>query len=68
MFDGCKSFNSDLSKWDVSKVENMNSMFSGCKSFNSDLSKWDVKNVNDTYNMFDGCKSLKKIPDWYEKS
>ncbi|WP_141080657.1 BspA family leucine-rich repeat surface protein, partial [Campylobacter jejuni] len=37
------NFNSDLSKWDVSNVENMSSMFEGCKNFNGDLSKWGIK-------------------------
>lgn len=34
-------FNGDISKWDVSNVENMNSMFEE-SSFNGDISKWDV--------------------------
>ena len=32
MFMGCKKFNSDLSKWDVSGVEDMEDMFNDCKS------------------------------------
>ena len=32
MFEGCKKFNSDLSKWDVSKVEDKEGMFDGCDS------------------------------------
>ncbi len=32
MFHNCENFNSDLSKWDVSKVENMSWMFDGCDS------------------------------------
>ena len=32
MFWDCKKFNSDLSNWDVSNVENMVEMFDGCKS------------------------------------
>ena len=32
MFNGCEKFNSDLSKWDVSSVEDMRSMFHNCKS------------------------------------
>ena len=32
MFYNCKYFNSNLSKWDVSNVKNMDSMFWGCES------------------------------------
>ena len=45
MFAGAKSFNSDLSKWDVGRVINMASMFEESFAFNSDLSNWDVANV-----------------------
>ena len=36
----------DISKWDTSKVDNMNEMFVGCNSLISlhDISKWDFKN------------------------
>jgi surface protein len=30
MFSGCKSFNQDISKWDVSKVEHNDDMFEDC--------------------------------------
>ena len=65
MFDGCKNFNSDLSKWNVRSVENMEYMFKDCENFNSDLSKWNVSSAGDMEGMFDGCKSLKQIPSWY---
>ena len=29
MFNGAENFNSDISEWDVSNVENMESMFEG---------------------------------------
>ena len=45
MFYGCKSFNQDVSGWDVSNVTNMIYMFGGCESFNQDLSKWNVSKV-----------------------
>ncbi|WP_347876300.1 BspA family leucine-rich repeat surface protein [Campylobacter sp. US12a] len=35
MFEDCHSFNQDLSSWDVSKVENMDSMFADCPIDNS---------------------------------
>ena len=45
----------DISKWDVSSVEDMGRMFYNCPNFNSDLSKWNVSNVYNMSNMFDGC-------------
>ena len=54
MFSGATSFNADLSKWDVSRVEKMNRMFYNVPTFNSDLSKWDVSSVR----FMDGIFSL----------
>ena len=45
MFHNAGSFNGDLSKWDVSKVTNMDSMFNLAMAFNGDVSTWDVRNV-----------------------
>ena len=39
------AFNSDLSKWDVSKVNGMHQSFTNAAAFNSDVSKWDVSSV-----------------------
>ena len=47
--------NIDISMWDVSGVENMDSMFYGCKKFNCDLSGWDVGKVQDMRRMFTSC-------------
>ena len=58
MFCRCKNFKSDLSRWDVSRVTNMQCMFDGCESFNSDLADWNVSNVDDMINMFDKCDSF----------
>jgi surface protein len=34
MFDGCTSFNSDVSQWDVANaIRNIHGMFRGCDSF-----------------------------------
>ena len=46
----------DVSKWDVSNVENMRSMFGYCTNFNCDLSKWDVSKVKDMSGMFTNCR------------
>ena len=40
MFANCKKFNSDLSKWDVSKVEYMQDMFYGCTSKSFRIPNW----------------------------
>lgn len=38
-------FNGDISKWDVSKVNNMMYIFKGCSSLTCDISNWDTSNV-----------------------
>lgn len=57
--------NPDISKWDVSNVEDMSFMFWGCKKFNQDISQWDVRNVKYTERMFMGCESFNQpIGTW----
>ena len=58
--------NFDVSRWDVSKVENMHSMFFDCKKFDCDLSKWDVSKVKKTSYMFYDCESFegKGLEKW----
>ena len=55
----------DISKWDVSNVENMNSMFWDCMYLKSvgDISNWKVSNVKDMRYMFRKCKQLKSVGD-----
>ena len=65
MFYRCINFNSNLKKWDVSQVTDMERMFSKCYYFNSDLNKWDVSKVTNMSYMFDGCKKIIKKPSWY---
>ncbi|EOF7244712.1 BspA family leucine-rich repeat surface protein [Campylobacter jejuni] len=55
MFEGCKTFNQDLSSWDVRNVEDMSFMFYGCKNFNQDISGWNINKVWDTTDMFENC-------------
>ena len=45
MFIDAASFNSDLSKWDVSRANDMYGMFMRAKRFNSALGGWDVSSV-----------------------
>ena len=49
---GTEKFVGDISKWNVSKVTNMESMFTIANAFNRDVSKWDVSEVTDMKTMF----------------
>ena len=44
-----KTFTSDLSGWDVGRVERMDDMFQGASAFTSDLSSWNVGRVRSMY-------------------
>ena len=61
MFLNCHKFNSDLSKWNVSKVVDMENMFAYCENFVQDLSGWDTSNARFKYGAFDGS-GIKKLP------
>ena len=50
--------NIDISKWDVSNVQEMSFMFSNCKDFNCDLSHWDVSNSKNMTYMFYNCNNF----------
>eukprot|EP00961_Rhodomonas_salina_P181790 2453985-Rhodomonas_salina.1 len=54
------SFTGDISKWDVSAVNDMSWMFYR-SSFTGDISKWDVSAVNDMSRMF-YVSSFKCLP------
>ena len=43
MFGGAKSFNGDLSAWNISSVTEMDWMFDGATSFNQNLCAWGDK-------------------------
>ncbi|MEM6642513.1 MAG: LamG-like jellyroll fold domain-containing protein [Bacteroidota bacterium] len=51
MFNG-SAINSDLTTWDVSKVNTMQFMFADASAFDGDLAGWDVSNVTDFSDMF----------------
>ena len=60
MFSYAKLFDADISKWDVSRVKDMNGMFRGATIFNGDLTKWDVSSVKDMHGMFWGATLFKR--------
>ena len=62
-------FNGDISKWDVSNVEDMSNIFyySQFTGENGDLSNWDVSNVINMLSMFKGCSLKNNPPKWYKQ-
>ena len=65
MFEGAESFECDLGRWDVSKVETMKSMFRGAKSFTGrGVEKWEPAEGVDVTDMFDDA--LKVPPSVHE--
>ena len=52
----------DLSKLNVSNVQNMSRMFQYCNSVHYiNMSTWDTSNVSNMYQMFSGCESLLEL-------
>ena len=66
-FNNIEKINFDVSRWDVSHVENMLWLFFNCKVLNCDLNNWNVSKVTNTYDTFKKCLSLKNTPSWYTK-
>ena len=66
MFQGASSFNaSDLTSWDVSTVNDMNSLFRSATVFNGDVSTWDVRNVTDMSGIFSGATAFNQdVSGW----
>ena len=59
------SFRGDISKWDVSHVEDMRFMFYRCTEFNCDLSQWDVHRCKVFQYMFFRCKKFNSdLSNW----
>jgi surface protein len=68
-FYGASSFNSDLSKWDISNVNMMTATFRNATSFNQNINSWDVSNVLNIENLFYGASVFNQpIGDWNTSS
>ena len=63
-----RSFDGDISEWDVSNVTRMTEMFLESKftGKNGDISNWDVRNVEDMFEMFTGSPLEDNPPKWYK--
>ena len=58
-------FNLDISRWNVSRVTDMNCMFCNCYKFYQDINCWDVRNVTNMSFMF-ACTGFNQyIGDWH---
>jgi len=65
MFSMADLFNSDISLWDVSNVEEMDGMFYSADAFNQDLSSWNLSNVHNIGGMFELAVSFNQdISAW----
>jgi surface protein len=78
MFRFASAFNQDLSKWNVSKITNMQAMFQNCSVYNNGadtdvnagtgragLDGWDMSNVTNVMQMFLYCSAFNRpIGNW----
>lgn len=60
MFQGCSTFNQDVSAMDTSSFTNMSSMFRDCTLYNKTLANWTVSNVTDMSYMFRGAPAFQQ--------
>ena len=64
-FSDARTFNQDISSWNVSNVTDMSRMFSDAYAFNQDISTWDVSNVTDMSRMFSDARAFnQEIGRW----
>jgi len=58
-FKNCISFNTNLQKWNINRVDNMISAFENCTNFTGDgLETWNVSNVEYMDSIFTNCNSF----------
>jgi hypothetical protein len=54
-----------IEDWDMSHVENMDSMFCLCPAFNQPIGKWKLPLVRNLENLFFRCKSFyQSLEEW----
>ncbi len=54
-----------ISRWNTSRVTNMENLFHNQFTFNDDLSQWNVSRVTNMKNLFDGASSFNQsMNDW----
>jgi len=63
LFSKFRTFDGDISRWDVSHVTNMARMFAESQ-FNGDISLWDVSRVEDMTGMFNSSRFKGDISRW----
>ncbi len=71
MFSLCNSLinaNGSISGWDVSNLENMNSVFMDVSMFNQPLNDWDVSNVTNMPSLFANASSFNQPLDGWDVS
>ena len=68
-FRNAKSFNQDLSNWNVSKVTNMGFLFEGATAFNQPLNSWNTSSVTNMVSMFQGATAFNQpLNSWITSS
>ncbi len=55
MFQNARSFNQEISDWDVSNITNMSGMFKGALDFNQNIGVWDASKVINMNSMFESA-------------
>ena len=69
MFEGCSSFNDNISNWNTTNITNMSFMFEGASVFNQDIGSWNTSNVTNMRDMFDNATNFNQnIGNWITSS
>ena len=58
MFNGAKTFNDNIARWNTTNVTNMSAMFCEATAFNQPLAQWNVSNVTKMVGMFYKAKAF----------
>lgn len=68
MFFQARSFNGDVSGWDVSNVVSMDAMFYHAHNFNQSLNDWDISSAENISHMFWGASDFNQPLDQWDVS